>query len=157
MAVCSAPTACQRLVQTTCSTLPITCPQVDAAEQARGYSPLTAAIARAASAEASRQPQAAALVACAAQLLAGGADVAHAARDGSRALHAAAEGGSVGCIDLLIRHGAPVDATDLTGRLALAGAVMGRVPRAACTLRLLEHGASVPSGDLVSRGCWWPC
>lgn len=83
--------------------------------------------------------------------------MAHAARDGSRALHAAAEGGSVGCIDLLIRHGAPVDATDLTGRTALAGAVMGRVPRAACTLRLLEHGASVPSGDLVSRGCWWPC
>ncbi len=135
-----------------CKLLPVhfSCfPQVDAAEQARGYSPLTAAIARAASAEASRQPQATALAACAAQLLAAGADVAHAALDGSTPLHAAAEGGTVGCIDLLVRHGAPVNATDSAGRTPLAGAVLGRAPRVACTLRMLEHGASVPSGELV--------
>ncbi|PRW20575.1 E3 ubiquitin- ligase HUWE1 [Chlorella sorokiniana] len=125
--------------------------QVDAAEQARGYSPLTAAIARTSSAEASRQPQAAALAACAAQLLAGGADAAHAAQDGSQPLHLAAEGGSVGCIDLLVRHGAPIDAADSAGCTPLAGAVLGRAPHAACALRLLEHGASVPSSDVASR------
>lgn len=91
---------------------------------------------------------------CAALLLEAGADVRHAAKDGSTAMHAAAEGGSVACLELLRRHDAPLDAADAAGRTPLEGAAAGRAPHPDCILYLLQEGAAVPSERLVS--ITWP-
>lgn len=118
-------------------------------EGSRGYTPLIAAVARGASLAASGQPRAPAFIDCARLLLASGADVHAVAKDGSTALHAAAEGGSVVLLELLLGHGAELDAADRGGRTPLAGAASGRAPHPDCVLLLLERGAAVGSAAEV--------
>lgn len=158
--------------------------QVDAAESSRGCAPLTAAICRAASLSgaSAAQPQpepgaaAAPFLRCAKLLLEAGASPLHASKDGSTAVHAAAEAGFLPGLHLLLgwqpRSGsnahdamhiegvsngsASVDSTslleseDLAGRSPLARAAAGgRAQHRECILFLLNRGAAVGSPDLV--------
>lgn len=134
--------------------------QVNAVESARLYTPLTAAISRAAALEASRQPEAAAFRDCAARLIAAGADLQLASKDGRTPLHVAAEAGSQACTEMLLRAGAQLNAADSYGRMPLSGAAV-RGQRQV-VLYLLAQGAVVASAELVSGvpvelACYPPC
>ena len=107
--------------------------QVNAVESARLYTPLTAAMSRAAALEASRQPEAAAFRDCAARLIAAGADLQLASKDGSTPLHVAAEGGSQACTEMLLRAGAQLNAADSYRRMPLSGAAVRGNGRSSCT------------------------
>lgn len=124
--------------------------QANAVEDARLCSPLVAAVTRAAALGAACHARAPAFLRCVELLVAAGADVRLAAKDGSTALHAAAQGGSLACCDLLLDAGAALDAPDAAGRTPLAAAAAGRAPHPRCVLHLLGRGAAVASAELVS-------
>lgn len=162
--------------------------QLSAAEETRGCSPLAAAIGRAASlcsASTGNQLQAAAdataapFLRCTRLLLEGGASPLQAAKDGSTAMHAAAEGGFLPGLQLLLSWQAGSDSNgghetakgacgsgssgdmgigplletvDGAGRTPLArAAAAGRAHHRECVLLLLSLGAAVGSPDLVRR------
>ena len=87
----------------------------------------------------------------AASLLANGADPAGPDIEGSSALHAAAERGSLDLVEILIRKGAPIDARDVAGRTALELAELRGQEQAA---RLLREQAAIPRDHSTSRATY---
>ncbi|KAL4422562.1 hypothetical protein ABPG75_008759 [Micractinium tetrahymenae] len=165
---------------------------VSAAEETRGCPPLTAALGRAAylcsgtgaalarpEAGAAAESAAAPFLRCAQLLLEAGASPLQASKDGGTAVHAAAEGGFLPGLQLLLGWAASKDsshssngrdimdvdsaastsavasllgAEDAAGRTPLArAAAAGRAAHCDCILFLMSRGAAVGSPDLASK------
>eukprot|EP00887_Chlorella_sp_A99_P000358 scaffold13.g358.t1 len=129
---------------------------VNAQESHALYSPLMMAVTRAAAHEADDGSGCPATVdaflACAALLIAGGADVDLPAKDKTTPLHAASAGGSVTGQAMLLQSGADIEALDSSRRtplLAAADKIRGReggTHHARAVMMLLSKGARVPEG-----------